>query len=74
MSTLKDKFENYKEIDDREIGGVTFKGRTYKNIGYDWTEFIAQLDDGHAMSIGIVRVDLADGTTGDRILNSITFK
>ena len=70
----KDKFENYKDIDDREIGGVTFVGRTYKNIGYDWTEYIAQLDDDHAMSIGIVRVDISDGSMGDKILNSIAFK
>ncbi|MBQ8932897.1 MAG: hypothetical protein IJ061_01285 [Lachnospiraceae bacterium] len=70
----KDKFENYKEIDDREIGGVTFNGRTYKNIGYEWTEYIAQLEDGKAMSIGIVRVDVSDGSMGDKILNSITFK
>ncbi|MBQ7535927.1 MAG: hypothetical protein IJT43_09990 [Stomatobaculum sp.] len=70
----KDKFENYKDIDDREFGGVTFKGRTYKNIGYNWTEYIAQLDDDHAMSIGIVRVDINEGTMGDKILNSISFK
>ena len=70
----KDKFENYKEIDDREIGGVTFNGRTYKNIGYEWTEYIAQLEDGKAMSIGIVRVDMSEGSMGDKILNSITFK
>ncbi len=70
----KDKFENYKDIDDREIGGVTFRGRTYKNIGYEWTEYIAQLDDAHAVSVGIVGVDVSEGTTGDRILNSITFK
>ena len=70
----KDKFENYKDIDNREIGGVTFQGRTYKNIGYDWTEYIAQLDDEHAVSIGIVRVDISDGSMGDKILNSIEFK
>lgn len=70
----KDKFENYKEIDSRDFGGKTFKGRTYKNIGYNWTEYIAQLDDTHALSIGIVDVDLSDGTMGDKILDSISFK
>ena len=70
----KDKFENYKEIDDREIGGVTFKGRTYKNIGYEWTEYIAQLDDSHAVSIGIVRVDVSEGSMGDKILGSVEFR
>ena len=32
----KDDFENYQDIDDRVIGGITFHGRTYKYIGYDW--------------------------------------
>ncbi len=36
----KDKFENYQEIGEREIGGVTFQGRTYKRIGYEWTEYL----------------------------------
>ena len=57
----KDKFENYQEIGDREFGGVTFKGSTYKNIGYDWTEYVVQLDDDHALSIGIVDVDITEG-------------
>lgn len=70
----KDSFENYKDIDDREIGGVKMKGRTYKDIGYEWTEYIAQISDGKAVSIGIVRVDISEGTMGDKILNSISFK
>ena len=70
----KDKFENYKEIDDREIGGVVMHGRTYKNIGYEWTEYIAQMEEGKAISIGLVRVDAAEGTMADRILKSITFE
>ncbi len=70
----KDQFENYQEIADRDFDGITFKGRTYKNIGYEWTEYIAQIDDERALAIGIVRVDLAEGTVGDRILDSITIK
>lgn len=70
----KDKFENYKDIDEREIGGIKFAGRTYKNIGYEWTEYIAQIDDSHAVSIGIVRIDTSEGSMGDRILDSIKFK
>ena len=70
----KDKFENYQEIEDRDFDGVTFKGRTYKNIGYEWTEYIAQIDDERALSIGIVRVDISEGTVGDKILNSIKLK
>ena len=70
----KDKFENYQEIGEREIGGVTFQGRTYKRIGYEWTEYIAQIEEGKAVSIGIVKADISEGTAGDRILNSIQFK
>ena len=49
----KDDFENYQDIEDRVIGGITFRGRTYRNIGYDWIQYIAQLDDGRALSIGL---------------------
>ena len=69
----KDKFENYKEIDDREISGVKMKGRTYKNIGYEWTEYIGTVSEGKAVSVGIVRIDISDGSMGDKILNSISF-
>lgn len=69
----KDKFENYKEIDGRNIGGVDMKGRTYKNIGYEWTEYIGTVSDGKAVSVGIVRVDISDGSMGDKILNSVSF-
>ena len=60
----KDKFENYQEIGEREIGGVTFQGRTYKRIGYEWTEYIAQIEEGKAVSIGIVKADISEGTAG----------
>ena len=70
----KDKFENYKEIGTGEIGGIEMTGRTYKNIGYEWTEYVGQVRDGKALSIGIVKVDLDEGTFGDRILNSIEIK
>ena len=49
----KDDFENYQDIEDRVIGGISFRGRTYRNIGYDWIQYIAQLDDGRALSIGL---------------------
>ena len=48
FDSYKDSFENYKDIEDRVIGGITFHGRTYKRIGYDWIQYIAQLDDGRA--------------------------
>ena len=70
----KDSFENYQEIADREIGGITFQGRTYKYIGYDWIEYVAQIDDGRALSIGLTDIECVPGTAPDVILNSMTIK
>ena len=70
----KDDFENYQDIADREISGITFQGRTYKHIGYDWIEYVAQIDDGRALSIGLRKLDCAPGTAPDVILSSMTIK
>ena len=70
----KDSFENYQEIADREISGITFQGRTYKRIGYDWIEYVAQIDDGRALSIGLTDIECVPGTAPDVILNSMTIK
>ena len=70
----KDSFENYQDIDDRVIGGITFKGRTYKRIGYDWIEYVTQIDDGRALSIGLTDIDCVLGTMPDVILSGMTIK
>ena len=70
----KDDFENYQDIEDRVIGGITFRGRTYKYIGYDWIQYIAQLDDGRALSISLQNMDCFPGTMPDIILNNMTFQ
>lgn len=70
----KDNFENYQDIEDRVIGGITFHGRTYRNIGYDWIEYVAQLDDNRALSIGLRNMDCVPGTMPDIILNNMTFQ
>ena len=70
----KDDFENYQDIDDRVIGGITFKGRTYKHIGYNWIQYVAQIDDGRALSIGLTKLECVPGTMPDIILNNMTFK
>ena len=70
----KDKFENYQDIEDRVIGGITFHGRTYRRIGYDWIQYIAQLDDNRALSIGLRNMDCVPGTMPDIILNNMTFQ
>ncbi len=53
------------------IGGITFHGRTYRNIGYDWIEYVAQLDDNRALSIGLRNMDCVPGTMPDIILNNM---
>ena len=70
----KDNFKNYQDIEDRVIGGITFHGRTYRNIGYDWIEYVAQLDDNRALSIGLRDLDCVPGTMPDIILNNMTFQ
>ena len=74
FDSYKDNFENYQDIEDRVIGGITFHGRTYKYIGYDWIQYIAQLDDGRALSIGLRNMDCVPGTMPDIILNNMTFQ
>ena len=70
----KDSFENYQDIEDRVIGGITFHGRTYKYIGYEWIQYIAQLDDSRALSIGLRNLDCVPGTMPDIILSNMTFR
>ena len=74
FDSYKDKFENYQDIEDRVIGGITFRGRTYERIGYEWIQYIAQLDDSRALSIGLRDLDCVPGTMPDIILNNMTFK
>ena len=74
FDSSKDSFENYQDIEDRVIGGITFKGRTYRRIGYDWIQYIAQLDDNRALSIGLRNMDCVPGTMPDIILNNMTFQ
>ena len=70
----KDKFENYQDIEDRVIGGITFRGRTYKRIGYNWIQYVAQIDDGRALSIGLTKLECVPGTMPDIILTNMTFQ
>ena len=70
----KDNFENYQDIEDRVIGGITFRGRTYKYIGYNWIQYVAQIDDDRALSIGLTKFDCVPGTMPDIILNNMTFR
>ena len=71
LDAHKDSFENYKEIDAKEIAGIQMQGRTYKNIGYNWTEYIGALKDGRGLSVGIVDLDVSEGGSTDKILSTI---
>ena len=70
----KKDFENYQDIEDRVIGGITFHGRTYKYIGYEWIQYIAQIDDTRAFSIGLRNMDCVEGTMPDIILTNMKFQ
>ncbi len=74
LESSKDSYKNFQEIEDRVIGGITFKGRTYEYIGYDWIEYVAQIDDGRFLSVGLTDLDCFPGTMPDIILNSMQFQ
>lgn len=69
-----DDFENLQDIANRTIGGVEMKGRTYKNVGMDWTEYYAEHPNGAWVSISISKIDLSDGSEGSAILDSISLE
>ena len=74
LDSNKSSYKNFQEIEDRVIGGITFKGRTYEYIGYDWIEYVAQIDDTRALSIGLTDLDCFPGTMPDIILNNMQFQ
>jgi len=74
LESNKSSYKNFQEIEDRGIGGITFKGRTYEYIGYDWIEYVAQIDDTRALSIGLIDLDCVPGTVPDIILNNMKFQ
>ena len=74
LDASKDSYENYQEIGERVIGGITFQGRTYEYIGYNWIEYVAQIDDTRALSIGLTKLDCVEGTMPDIILKNMTFQ
>ena len=74
LDSSKSSYKNFQEIEDRVIGGITFKGRTYEYIGYSWIEYVAQIDEGRALSIGLAKMDCFPGTMPDIILNNMKFQ
>ena len=74
LDSNKDSYKNFAEIDSRIIGGITFQGRTYEYIGYEWIEYVAQIDDTRALSIGLTDLDCVPGTIPDIILSNMQFQ
>ncbi len=68
-----DDFEDLKKLGNRTIGGVDMTGRTYKDVGMDWTEYIGKIDDEHYVSIKISKIDVSGGE-GSAVLDSIEFR
>ena len=69
-----DDFENLKVIESRIIGGIKMVGRTYKNVGMEWIEYVGQLPNGVAISIKISRTDIGPSSDGSAILDGVSFK
>lgn len=69
----KDKWENLQPAESRVIAGVEMQGRTYHNIGWDWTEYTARLSDKVSIAVRISRVNCAEGTEGGAILDTMRF-
>lgn len=69
----KDKFENFTEIPSRRIGGLDMPGRTYNNVGMEWTEYLGVIDESRAVSVKISEIDLSEGSEGSAVLDTIQF-
>ena len=74
LESNKDSYKNFQEGEDRVIGGITFKCRTYEYIGYDWIEYVAQIDGGRFLSVGLTDLDCVPGTMPDIILSNMKFQ
>lgn len=74
VDQYKDKFENLREIDPRIVGGIELKGRTYKYVGMEWTEYYGELPNGGWLSLLVSEISIEPGSEGDAVLNSVTFE
>ncbi len=67
-----DDFENLQTIKNRTIGGIDMAGRSYTNVGMDWIEYIGLVDNSHAVSVKISKLDISSGE-GSAVIDSIKF-
>ena len=61
LESNKDSYKNFQEGEDRVIGGITFKCRTYEYIRLRLIEYVAQIDDGRFLSVWPDRSGLRAG-------------
>lgn len=66
-------YENVQPAESRVIAGVEMQGRTYHSIGWDWTEYSAQLSPKVSIAVRISRINCAPGTEGGALLDSLVF-
>jgi len=74
----KKDFKDLKNLPNKTIGGIDMKGRTYKNVGMEWSEYLGKIDEDHVVSIKISInedsfVDIENGE-GKEIIDSIKFE
>lgn len=68
-----DQYENLQPAPSRVIAGVEMQGRTYHTIGWDWTEYSAQMSEKVSICVRISRVNCSAGTEGGALLDSLRF-
>ncbi|MCR5632226.1 MAG: hypothetical protein K6F60_01915 [Eubacterium sp.] len=69
-----DMQENVVEIENKTIGGVDLQGKTYSYVGMEWTEYYGKISGDEYIRIQISDVDIADGTDGANILDTMTIE
>lgn len=74
INFYESSFENLKEIGSRTISGIPMKGRTYREIGVDWTEWYGELESSVWVSIKVGKLDVSEGSMADAIINTIEVK
>ena len=69
-----DMQENVVDIENKTIGGVDLQGKTYSYVGMEWTEYYGKISGDEYIRIQISDVDIADGTDGANVLDTMTIE
>ena len=74
MVYWEERMENVVEIDSKTIGGIELKGRTYDQVGMEWTEYYGVISGDEYIRVRISGVDITDGTDGANVLDNMTLE